>query len=93
MSESLYNPEYGYYSSGKVEFSIGETKAKGHFTTSATEDTILAKQLATQAFMVWKTMLDAKDIKPDEQFIILELGAGEGLLSLNMISFCKRFCH
>src|SRR5215471_7808814 len=76
MDEALYHPEFGYYTSKRNP--IGR---QGDFYTSSDLDPIFGKLLARK----FAQMATAVGIAP-ENFIVLELGAGRGLLASEILS-------
>lgn len=82
MNQALYNPEFGYYTTRSNQ--IGKEK---NFQTAATDSPKIAFQIASQAFLMWKTMVQAGDISPHEPFTLLEVGAGTGVMAFNILTF------
>ena len=76
MDLVLYQPEYGYYSAGKVK--IG---SQGDFFTSASLGSYFGELLAKQFAEMWKT-LDCP-----RPFTLLEMGAGQGLLANDILHY------
>jgi SAM-dependent MidA family methyltransferase len=76
MEEALYHPEFGYYTSARNP--IGR---QGDFYTSSDLDPIFAKLLARK----FSQMAGALGVVP-ENFTILELGAGRGLLAREILA-------
>jgi SAM-dependent MidA family methyltransferase len=74
MTEALYHPEFGYYSSGNP---IGR---QGDFYTSSDLDPVFGKLLA-QKFVQMAATIGV----PPEAFTIIELGAGNGLLARQIL--------
>jgi SAM-dependent MidA family methyltransferase len=77
MEEVLYHPQFGYYSATRNP--IGR---KGDFYTSSDLDPVFGKLLAHQ----FAQMAGSLELAPD-QFTIVELGAGRGLLAREIL------CH
>jgi SAM-dependent MidA family methyltransferase len=75
MEEALYHPEFGYYTSARNP--IGR---QGDFYTSSDLDPIFAKLLARK----FSQMAGALGVAA-ENFTILELGAGRGLLAREIL--------
>lgn len=77
LEHALYNPDHGYYSSGKVQ--IGK---KGDFYTSPNVHASFGKVISNLAAKAYET-LRVKD------FNIVELGAGKGYLALDILDTLK----
>src|SRR5262245_31062756 len=75
MEEALYHPQFGYYSSSRNP--IGR---EGDFYTSSDLDPVFGKLLA-QKFSAMASTLGI----PAENFSVLELGAGRGLLARQIL--------
>lgn len=78
MEEALYSPEGGYYNSPNR---IG---ASGDFFTSPSAHPIFGALIAIQVTEMWEVLGKPKP------FTILEFGAGQGLLSNDLVS-CLKF--
>ena len=78
----LYNPDYGYYGSGTVD--IG---SKGDFFTSSSLGADFGNLLAIQLSEFWNKLG-----KP-EDFSIVEMGAGNGNLAHDILSYWKSANH
>ena len=76
MDLVLYQPEYGYYSAGKVK--IG---SQGDFFTSVSLGSYFGELLAKQFAEMWK-LLDCP-----RPFTLLEMGAGQGLLAKDILHY------
>jgi SAM-dependent MidA family methyltransferase len=76
MEEVLYHPEFGYYTSTRNP--IGR---QGDFYTSSDLDPIFAKLLARKFSQMAAALGEAP-----ENFTILELGAGRGLLAREILT-------
>jgi SAM-dependent MidA family methyltransferase/signal transduction histidine kinase/SAM-dependent methyltransferase len=76
MDLALYDPDYGYYTS-QVRIGYGMD-----FSTAA-EDPMFGVDIARQIFQMWELMG-----KP-RKFNIVEMGAGNGVLARNIISFLQ----
>jgi len=76
MEEALYHPEFGYYTSARNP--IGR---EGDFYTSSDLDPVFGKLLARRLFQ----MAASVGIAP-EDFTVLELGAGRGLLAREILT-------
>jgi SAM-dependent MidA family methyltransferase len=79
MEDVLYHPEFGYYSSPRNP--LGRD---GDFYTSSDLDPIFGKLLARR----FSAMADELNV-PSEDFTILELGAGRGLLAQDILQSQK----
>lgn len=86
MNEALFNPKTGYYTTRSNQ--IGMEK---DFQTTATDSPKLAFQIASQAFLMWKTMVQSGDISADETFTLLEVGAGTGVMAYNILTFLATY--
>jgi len=75
MDEALYNPQYGYYSASRNP--VGK---EGDFYTSSNLDPIFGQLLARR----FVAMADEIGVLP-ESFTVIELGAGAGLLALEIL--------
>jgi SAM-dependent MidA family methyltransferase len=74
MDACLYDPEFGYYSSGE--------RAQGaDYYTSVEVHPIFAKLIARQLDEMWRTLDRPKE------FIVAELGAGSGALASQILDF------
>jgi SAM-dependent MidA family methyltransferase len=76
MEEVLYHPEFGYYTSARNP--IGR---QGDFYTSSDLDPVFGKLLARK----FAQMAAAVGVAP-EDFTVLELGAGRGLLAREILT-------
>jgi SAM-dependent MidA family methyltransferase len=79
MNLVLYHPEYGYYSSGRV--AIG---ASGDFFTSSSLGQDFGELLAKQLVEIWEIL------GFPEPFMLVELGAGSGLLASDILSYLQQ---
>ena len=75
MELCLYHPEFGYYAKGPV---IGK---KGDYFTAPAVHPVFGAAVASQIIEVWELMG-----RPAE-FVILEAGAGEGYLALDILNY------
>lgn len=80
MDWVLYDPDYGYYSTGKV--GIGKT---GDFFTSASLGSDFGELLAKQFREMW---LKLNRPKP---FDLVEMGAGTGILAQDILNYCQQY--
>lgn len=71
MSEALYHPEFGYYTAN-IETVGG---SRGDFATSTTLSEILGRSIA-----YWAKAEAAAHGRPLEDFVLIEIGAGDGSL-------------
>ena len=78
MEMALYYPEYGYYTSANTE--IG---CRGDFYTSSHVHPVFGALIGKQIAEMWEVMG-----KPDS-FHIIEMGAGRGFLSHDMLSYLR----
>ena len=86
MELSMYDKDMGYYSTGNVRFTAG-----AHFLTFPNSSSPGFGRIAVElAFTMWQSMLEAGDIREDETFTILELGAGNGRLAKDMLDAAKK---
>lgn len=74
MEDALFNPEHGYYSSGRAK--IGR---RGDFFTSVSVGAVYGKLLAAQLAEVWQ-ILDRPAL-----FTIIEQGGNDGTLALDIL--------
>jgi len=74
----LYNPEHGYYGSGTVN--IG---SKGDFFTSSSLGADFGNLLSVQLEELWNKL------EKPEDFSIVEMGAGNGNLAHDILSYWK----
>ncbi|MDK2985187.1 MAG: hypothetical protein PWQ96_829 [Clostridia bacterium] len=79
MQTALYQPESGYYTGRNID--IGKT---GDFYTSSNVHPVFGWCIAQQIYDMWETMGNPSD------FIILELGAGTGMLAKDILSYLKK---
>lgn len=80
MDLALYDPECGYYSSGRV--AIGG--AGGDFFTSASLGPDFGELLAEQFAQLWELL------GTPEPFTLLEMGAGTGALAADILGYSQR---
>ena len=78
MNLSLYHPVYGYYSSPGVK--IGK---RGDYYTSPVVHQVFGEIILKQIIEMW-------NISGGMVFTIVEMGAGDGTLCLDMLNFAKR---
>lgn len=77
MEMALYYPELGYYTSGKEK--IGRS---GDYYTSPHVSEVFGELIAAQLKEMWK-------ILEREDFAVVEMGAGKGLLASDIQSYIK----
>ena len=78
MNLSLHHPGYGYYSSPGVK--IGK---RGDYYTSPVVHQVFGEIILKQIIEMW-------NISGGMVFTIVEMGAGDGTLCLDMLNFAKR---
>ena len=78
MDVVLYDPQYGYYSSGAVE--IG---SKGDFFTAVSLGKDFGELLAIQLFQMWQSL------HCPNNFSLVEMGAGNGDLAKDIINYLQ----
>ncbi len=78
MDVVLYDPQYGYYSSGAVE--IG---SKGDFFTAVSLGKDFGELLAIQLFQMWQ------NLHCPNNFSLVEMGAGNGDLAKDIINYLQ----
>jgi len=86
MEMSLYDEQIGYYSAGKVKF--GDPQAFTTFPNSYSPG--FGRIAVEQAFSMWESMIAAGDMRKNEWFTILELGAGNGRLAKDMLDTAQQ---
>lgn len=86
MNYALYDPTFGFYSTGNVIFVKKKNKAAPSFLTyPVMMSPNFGRMIANQAYGMWRSMLYSKDIFPKEPFSIIEFGAGEGILARDVL--------
>ena len=78
MDVVLYDPQYGYYSSGAVE--IG---SEGDFFTAVSLGKDFGELLAIQLFQMWQSL------HCPNNFSLVEMGAGNGDLAKDIINYLQ----
>ncbi len=78
MDLALYHPQFGYYTSGKPK--VGWT---GDFFTSAHLHPLFGACIARQLMQMWETL------KRPVPFLVLEEGAGQGVLAGHVQTFAR----
>lgn len=78
MEMALYYPELGYYNSSKNR--IGK---KGDFYTNSNMSSAFGELLARQLEEMWH-------ILGEKKFMVVEIGAGTGLLSMDVLKYLNR---
>lgn len=81
MDLVLYEPTYGYYSSGVVNIGAG-----GDFFTSASLGADLGELLAIQFHEIWHKL------NCPNPFTLVEMGAGNGRLAADILNYLQRDC-
>lgn len=76
MSLALYHPQYGYYSSGKVQIGAG-----GDFYTASSLGRDFGELLAVQFAQMWH------NLGCPAPFYLVEMGAGNGELARDILSY------
>jgi len=79
MDASLHDPTFGYYGH---RVAIGR---RGHFDThpeSLSPD--YGEWVLERAIQVWQDLLGAGELEPDEAFVLVEFGAGNGRLAADV---------
>lgn len=79
MKKALYDPNWGYYSSGTVRF--GED-----FVTHAKD---FAPLFCERAYYAWRGMINSGEITENEPFTIYEFGAGTGEMALTILQYAE----
>jgi SAM-dependent MidA family methyltransferase len=78
MDLALYHPQFGYYTSGKPK--VGWT---GDFFTSAHLHPLFGACIARQLMQMWEAL------KRPAPFLVLEEGAGQGVLARHVQTFAR----
>lgn len=78
MEMALYYPGLGYYMSGKER--IGK---EGDFYTSPNLTSVFGEMIGKQIVEMWKML-------GESEFTIVEMGAGTGLLSLDILGYLEK---
>ena len=87
MEDSLHNLAWGYYSDGRVLF--GESAETADFTTfPVSMRPLFGALLAERLYTLWRECC-AAGTSPDAPFILLELGAGLGMLAHDVLQHCR----
>ena len=81
MELCLYHPEFGYYARAPK---IGK---RGDFFTSPAVHPVFGAALAKQVLEIWEGMGSPED------FVLVEAGAGEGYLALDILDFLWKKGH
>lgn len=77
MDAALFNPKWGYYGAGTVNF-------EDDFQTYAEE---YAPLLAERCFKAWSGMVKEEEISEGEVFRIYEFGAGTGIMASRFMKY------
>jgi len=78
MNAVLYHPSYGYYSSERIK--IGK---KGDYYTSSSVHPVFGEMICKQIEEMW-------NLTGGKEFAIVEMGAGDGSLSCDILMCAKR---
>ncbi|HEY7358593.1 MAG TPA: SAM-dependent methyltransferase [Ktedonobacterales bacterium] len=78
MNLALYHPQFGYYTAGAARIGWG-----GDFFTSAHLHPLFGACIARQLMRLWETL------KRPAPFVVLEEGAGQGLLAAHAQSYAQ----
>jgi SAM-dependent MidA family methyltransferase len=84
MARCLYDPDFGYYSSGNVRFG-----SEGHFLTHPIRLHPLFGAMVAETVRPLLAAL-ARDVPADLPLTILELGAGDGTLAADTMDHVRR---
>ncbi len=79
MEWALYHPEYGYYTSEKEKIGRG-----GDFYTNSDVHPVFGQLIARQLEEMWR-------ILGEEEFTVVEMGAGKGWLCYDILTYIKRY--
>src|SRR4029453_15373573 len=79
MQQALYQPELGYYSSGRC--AIGR---KGDYFTNVSVGPLFGQLLALQFFEIWERLGKMNDL------VIVEQGAHDGQFALDVLEFLQK---
>lgn len=79
MQQALYNPEHGYYSSGRC--AIGR---KGDYFTNVSVGPLFGQLMTAQFAQIWEQLGKLSD------FFIVEQGAHDGQFARDVLEFAKR---
>lgn len=83
MSASLFDPEFGYYIKN---LKLLTDKEAGQFQTYPhILSPNFGRMIAYQAYAMWLSMLNSKAITLNDNFFIIELGAGYGQLAHDIL--------
>ena len=100
MEDSLHHPAWGYYCDGRVEF--GEAADTSDFTTfPVSMRPAFGAMLADRLHALWLASVagvassaratgDAGGAAGVDPFLVLELGAGTGVLAHDILSHCEK---
>lgn len=77
MDKALFDPQWGYYSSGTVNF-------EKDFQTYAQA---FAPLFAVRCFTIWRAMVANHETTKEARFYIYEFGAGDGDMALQFVSY------
>ena len=89
VEECLYNKSFGYYMTGKVK--IGVEQKKSDFNTDVEKlSPAFGWMIAEQAFKMRKLMIAGGVLGCDEEFTIVEMGAGNGTLAKDVLEYMDK---
>jgi len=83
MNDLMTDGNIGYYATGKIKFN-------DHYSTYSSDCRSvanLAESFSNQLLHTWKSLLSEGKIKKEEEFIVVECGAGDGNLCLHIVKF------
>jgi len=78
MELCLYHPDYGYYARGNLP------GKQGDFVTAPCIHPVFGATIARQILEMWEALGCPKD------FLILEAGAGQGYLALDILNYLRK---
>lgn len=80
----MFHPKFGYYSSGRVSFSVD------YQTFPIVLSPYFGQMIAEQIFPMWEGMRRAGTLGPTDRFTIAEFGAGDGALAEQILNYLGR---
>ena len=90
--DSLHHPAWGYYCDGRVAFGEEGGSADDFTTFPVSMRPIFGAMLADRLHSLWLAqddLLDGCDADADDPFLVVELGAGTGVLAHDVLSHCE----
>ena len=90
--DSLHHPAWGYYCDGRVAFGEEGGSADDFTTFPVSMRPIFGAMLADRLHSLWlaqDNLLDGCDADADDPFLVVELGAGTGVLAHDVLSHCE----